>query len=563
MPFKTLAICRFLKVIRLFVHITMAFYSLRFREYLHNSAWLQNKREELYVTQARLFRETAVELGGLLIKLGQFISTRVDILPKATIQELSGLQDEVRPVDFEDIKKQVCSEFGLPLEEIYFHIEPKPVAAASLGQVHYGVLPNGREVAIKVMRPGIEELIRIDLNAIKQVIRLVKVFTNWERFIDLDAICLEFEETLWGELDYLKEGSNAEAISANSNDDKELLIPEIIWEYTRTRVLTMEYMRGIKITNYYQIEEAGVNRKQVAAHLLNIYIRQILVDGFYHADPHPGNLFVTEGGKVIMVDFGMVGSISMELRSNLVDMVKAIVRRDYDTVVDYLIKLGFVHYRADKSTITRAVALFLEHILGDAQEISSADLHNFLQDLEQLLYEQPFQIPARFTFLGRALGTLYGICVGLDPDINFLAVSKPYVDDLLGDGGGLFQVVKEKAEAWGTAIIELPPLLERVLQKTERGDITLRIPLHELHDSIADNTRSIKSVTWAVAFGFTLLTSAYLLVNGLTKESYWGFGSAGVFLILLLINSRFRRGRKRAPHPPVMGKETASRGRFS
>ncbi len=545
---------RFFRVIGLFVHISIAFYTLRFKKYLHRREWLQIKREELYVTQARLFKETAVSLGGLLIKLGQFISTRVDILPKATIQELSGLQDEVRPVDFEDIKKQVCSEFGLSLEEIYSHVEPKPVAAASLGQVHYGVLSNGREVAIKVMRPGIEELIRIDLNAIKQVIRLVKVFTDWERFVNLDAIYLEFEETLWGELDYLKEGSNAEVISANSNDDKELLIPEIIWEYTRTRVLTMEYMRGIKITNYNQIEEAGVNRKQVAAHLLNIYIRQILVDGFYHADPHPGNLFVTEGGKVIMVDFGMVGSISMELRSNLVDMVKAIVRRDYDTVVDYLIKLGFVHYRADKNTITRAVALFLEHILGDAQEISSADLHNFLQDLEQLLYEQPFQVPARFTFLGRALGTLYGICVGLDPDINFLAVSKPYVDDLLGDGGGLFQVVKEKAEAWGSAIIELPPLFERVLQKTERGDITLRIPLHELHESIADNTRSIRSVTWAVAFGFTLLTAAYLLVNDITEEAYWGFGSAGVFLILLLVNTRSRRGSRRAPHPPVMVK---------
>ncbi len=552
MPFKTFAICRFLRVIRLFVHITMAFYSLRFKKYLHRPGWLHNKREELYVTQARLFRETAVELGGLLIKLGQFISTRVDILPSTSIRELSGLQDEVKPVDFEDITKIICSEFGMALEDMYSHIEPNPVAAASLGQVHYGVLANGREVAIKVMRPGIEEFLRIDLNAVKQVIKMIKLFTDWERFIDLDAIYQEFEETLWNELDYLKEGSNAEVISANSKDDKELLIPEIIWEYTRPRVLTMEYMRGIKITNYEQLEEAGVNRKLVAAHLLNIYVRQILVDGFYHADPHPGNLFVTRDGKVIMVDFGMVGSISMELRSNLVDMVKAIVRRDYDTVVDYLIKLGFVHYRADKNTITRAVAIFLEHILGDTQEISSADLHNFLQDLEQLLYEQPFQVPARFTFLGRALGTLYGICVGLDPDINFLEVSKPYVDELLGNGGGLLQVVKEKAESWGSAIIELPPLFERVLQKTERGDITLRIPLHELRDSIADNTRSIKSAAWAVAFGFTLLTSAYLLVNKLTQESYWGFGSAAVFLILLLINSIPRR--RRAPHPPVMVK---------
>ncbi|KUG04903.1 abc1 family protein [hydrocarbon metagenome] len=554
MPVKNSAVYRFLSVIRLFAHISMAFYSLRFKKYLHNSAWLHKKKEELYVTQARLFRETAVELGGLLIKLGQFISTRVDILPRATIQELSGLQDEVRPVDFEDIKIMVCSEFGQPLEDIYADIDTNPVASASLGQVHYGMLLNGREVAIKVMRPGIEELIKIDLRAVRQVIKWIKVFTDWERFIDLDAIYQEFEETLWGELDYLKEGSNAEVIAANSSEDKGLLVPEIMWEFTRTRVLTMEYMRGIKITDYKQIEDAGIDRKLVAAHLLNIYVRQILVDGFYHADPHPGNLFVARDGKLIMVDFGMVGSVSKELRSTLVDMVKAIVRRDHDTVVDYLIQLGFVHYRADKTTLTRAIALFLEHILGDAQEISKVDLHNFLQDLEQLLYEQPFQVPARFTFLGRALGTLYGICIGLDPDINFLAVSKPYVDELLGDGGGLYQVVKEKAGAWGSALIELPPLFERVLQKAERGDISIRIPLHQLQDNIADNTRSIKSVAWAVAFSSALLTSAYLLVNNLTRESYWGFGLTAVFLILLLISSRSRRGNRRAPHPPVMVK---------
>lgn len=546
---------RFFKVIGLFIHISIAFYSLRFKKHLHNSTWLHDKREELYVSQARLFRETAVNQGGLLIKLGQFISTRVDILPKSSIQELSGLQDEVRPVAFEDIKAMICSEFGLALEDIYSHIEPTPVASASLGQVHYGVLSNGRDVAIKVMRPGIEEIIRIDLNAIKQVVKFIKVFTDWDRFIDLNAIYQEFEETLWGELDYLKEGGNAETIAGNSSDDKQLLIPEIIWEYTRNRVLTMEYMRGIKITDYDQIEEAGVNRKQVAAHLLNIYVRQILVDGFYHADPHPGNLFVTRDGKVVMVDFGMVGSISIELRKQLVDMVKGIVGRDYDIVVEYLIKLGFVHYRADKAALTRAVALFLEHILGDVQEISKVDLHNFLQDLEQLLYEQPFQVPARFTFLGRALGTLYGICMGLDPDINFLKVSKPYVDELLGDGGSIFQVVKEKAERWGSAFIELPPLLERVLQKTERGDITLRIPLYELNEQIANNTRSVKSVAWAVAFGFTLLSSSYLMVNNLTRESYWGFGLASLFMILSMGSSRSRRSSRRAPHPPVMKRE--------
>jgi predicted unusual protein kinase regulating ubiquinone biosynthesis (AarF/ABC1/UbiB family) len=255
-----------------------------------------------------------------------------------------------------------------------------------------------------------------------------------------------------------------------------------------------------------------------------------------------------------MVDFGMVGAISLELRTQLVDMVKAMVRRDYESVVEYLMRLGFIHYGADRNTISRAVAIFLDHTLGDAQSISETDINRFLQDLEQLLYEQPFQVPARFTFLGRALGTLYGICVGLDPEINFLQVARPYVDEMLGDGGGLFQLVKEKAEAWGSAFIELPPLLERVLQKTERGDLVIRIPLQEINLHMSNNTRSIKALTWAVAFGFTMLTAAYLRVNQFHSESCWVFSLAGLFLILLLINSKTRSIRRRAPHPPVIVK---------
>lgn len=548
------AIRRFFTVIRLFINIALAFYTLKFKKYLHRPGWLQQKREELYISQARLFRETAVNMGGLLIKLGQFISTRVDILPGSSIRELSGLQDEVQAVEFEAIENIILSELEKPWQEIFVHLEATPVAAASLGQVHFGILMDGREVAVKVMRPGIEELITIDLKAIKQVIGLIKVFTDWEKFMDLDAIYQEFEETLRDELDYIKEGHNAQIIAANSKEDQDLLIPEIVWEYTGTRVLTMEYMRGIKITNYDEIEAAGINRKGLAAHLLSIYVRQILIDGFYHADPHPGNLFVSEEGKLIMVDFGMVGAISLELRTQLVDMVKAMVRRDYESVVEYLMRLGFIHYGADRNTISRAVAIFLDHTLGDAQSISETDINRFLQDLEQLLYEQPFQVPARFTFLGRALGTLYGICVGLDPEINFLQVARPYVDEMLGDGGGLFQLVKEKAEAWGSAFIELPPLLERVLQKTERGDLVIRIPLQEINLHMSNNTRSIKALTWAVAFGFTMLTAAYLRVNQFHSESCWVFSLAGLFLILLLINSKTRSVRRRAPHPPVIVK---------
>lgn len=548
------AASRFYIVVKLFIDIFLSFYSLRYKRLWHSKVWVEEKKKQLYVSQARYFRETAISLGGLLIKLGQFLSTRVDLLPRSSIDVLAGLQDEVPGVDYTLIKQLADSEFGKDIESIYAAIDTSPIASASLGQVHHGTLVSGEKVAIKIMRPGIEELVRIDLKAIKNVVLLIKLFTDWNSFIDLDAIYQEFHDTIWDELDYLQEGQNAEKISANSRDDEDFLAPGIYWEYTTKRVLTMEYMEGIKINDYAAIEELGLDRKLIAARLLEIYVRQILVDGFYHADPHPGNLFVTTEGRIIMVDFGMVGAISVEMRVILVDMVKAIVSRDYPAVVNYFKQLGFLRVDADNNTVTRAVSLFLEHTLGSSFDISSADLNLFLQDLEVLLYEQPFQVPARFTFLGRALGTLYGICIGLDPGINFIDVSRPYVDKFLGStGSSYWDIIKEKTTDIATSLIELPSLMNRVLSRAERGDLYFRMSAGDLAQKMAENTSMLRSITWALVFGFTLMTSAYLLVHNYNREAYSGFGMALIFLLLLLRNVRGSGTRRRkAPHPPVM-----------
>lgn len=550
------AASRFYIVVKLFIDIFLSFYLLRYKRFWHSSIWVEEKKKQLYITQARYFRQTAIDLGGLLIKLGQFFSTRVDLLPRSSIDVLAGLQDEVPPVAFALIKQLADSEFGRDIEGVFAAIDPRPIASASLGQVHGGKLITGEQVAIKIMRPGIEELVRVDLKAIKNVVAFIKVFTDWSRFVDLDAIYQEFNDTIWDELNYLQEGQNAERIAQNSKEDADFLSPGICWEYTTRRVLTMEYMEGIKINDYVSIEEAGLDRKLIAARLLEIYVRQILVDGFYHADPHPGNLFVTGEGKIVMVDFGMVGAVPVEMRITLVDMVKAIVSRDYPEVVNYFKRLGFLRMDADNSTVTRAVSLFLEHTLGSSVDLSSADLHMFLQDLEMLLYEQPFQVPARFTFLGRALGTLYGICIGLDPNINFIEVSRPYVDKFLGSAGSSYwDIIKDKTADIATSLIELPSLMNRVLSRAERGDLYLRISAGDLAQKMAENTSMLRAITWALVFGFTSMTSAYLLVHDYHTEAYTGFAMAGLSLILVLRSVRNRSGRSRkAPHPPVMVK---------
>lgn len=538
-------------VIKLFIDIFWAFYSLRFKKLGHKADWVVARREQLYVSQARYFRVTAVKLGGLLIKLGQFLSTRVDILPQASIKELTGLQDEVAEVPFEEIRLLAEAELEQPLEQVFVDFDHQPLASASLGQVHKACLQDGRKVAVKIQRPGIDELVNIDLKSMHKVVNFIKLATDWQRFIDLDAIYQEFADTIREELDYIQEGYNAETIAANSQADDMFAAPTIYWDYTTRRVLTMEFMEGIKITEYDRIVAAGLDRQELAARLLGIYVRQILVDGFYHADPHPGNLFVTAEGVIIMVDFGMVGAVSAEMRPLLVDLVRALTQRDYFEVVEQLKRLGFLHRDFDNLLLVRAVSIFLEHTLGSVQDISSTDLQDFLKDLERLLYEQPFQIPARFTFLGRALGTLYGICIGLDPEINFVDVSRPYVDKFLGSTNSIYKIALEKVRGLGKALLDLPVLMERVFIKAERGDLHIKMDAPDFKESMAENTRALLSLGWALVFGFILLASALLLSNQYVPEARIG-ALLSLLPLLLMIRSRRKPVRRKAPHPPIM-----------
>lgn len=540
---------RFFIVINLFIKIFWAFYSLKIKALWHADGWKEKRRNELYFSEARRFRITAVAMGGLLIKLGQFLSTRVDILPQSTTRELAGLQDEVPPVAYQDICQVLASEFGRPFNEVYSELEENPLASASLGQVHQARLHDGQLVAVKVLRPGIEKMIDIDLRAMRQVIKFLKWFTNWQQWVDFDAIYREFAATLWEELNYLQEGKNAETIAQNSVQDPDLIVPRIHWDYTRQRVLTMEFMEGMKVTDYASLEGAGVSRSQLARRLLEIYIKQILVDGFFHADPHPGNLFIDPTGKVIMIDFGMVGTIEPELRDTLIKMVMAMVGRDHQQVVFYLKQVGFLRRDANNELLARAIGLFLEQILGSGINLINNDMGALLEDLEELLYEQPFQIPARFTFMGRALGTLYGLCVGLDANISFLDAAKPYLKQFMPEEAHPWAIIKEKGAILGTALIEVPPLLEKVLRRAERGDLELKIPLRNLEETIEQNTRASHAIAWGVVLSAALLSSVYLYTQHFIAESHWALAGTGLIFIVFLRKTRSRRSKRTFQHP--------------
>ncbi len=534
MKFSDRGFIRAFLVLKLFFSIFWSFYSLKYRAWFHKRNWIENKKKELYVTKAIQFRETAIKLGGLLIKLGQFFSTRVDVLPNATIEELTLLQDEVKAVPFNELRVLAESELNKPLEDVFLYIDENPIASASLGQVHQVVLKNGKKAALKVQRPGIDALITIDLRTIKRVIRLLQRYTDWEKYIDLDAIFQEFSVTVRQELNYIQEGHNAEKIKANSQDNPRIRVPEIYWDYCSKKLLAMEFLEGYKINDIDAIVKANLSPRLIAQELLKIYIKQVLIDGFFHADPHPGNIFVDQSGCIIMVDFGMVGSISPQIRDDLVAMVIALVGRDFEKVVYYLKVIGFLRNSVDERLLIRAVSIFLEQMIGRVENISQIDTDLLLKDLEKLLYENPFQIPANFTFLGRALGTLYGICIKLHPDISFIDEAKPFIEQIAPKKSSIRKLIKDKSLLIGNSLIELPTLLERVLNKADRNDLLLNINFKDLESRIDSNTRALMMLSSIMGFGISITLSVFLLIHEFELYAKIGFGISLLFLLTYL-----------------------------
>lgn len=538
-------------IVGLFVRIFLSFYLLRYQKLWHPKGWARKRQTELFVIQARRFRETALSLGGLLIKLGQFFSSRVDLLPRLSLNELEKLQDEVNPAPYEDIKQVVEAEFGLPLAEVFPGFSIIPEASASLGQVHQATLADGRLAAVKVQRPGIEEIINIDLLAIKKVVRLIQLFTDWEKYADFDFLYEDFASTLRAELDYIEEGRNAERIGSNMKKNRHVQVPGIIWEYTRRRVLTMEYMSGIKINDFAAFEKAGINRQLVARHLLRIYVSQVLVDGFFHADPHPGNLFVTEKSDIIMVDFGMVGQIPPQQREMMLDVASQILDRDYGEVVVILKKMGFLAEDVDEELMSRAITAFIDQFINSQPDLTRADLRMLLDDLEEFLYEFPFRMPSNMTFLGRALGTLYGLCLSLDPEINFIQEAEPFLREATRQHISPMQFIGSKLIRLAGTVLGLPLLAERVYKKADEGSIRVRIPMKEINRSLGANTRAIRLLAWSIAFAGAAAVSAYLLVHGHLAAAWVAGGASLLSLVIMAVTGL---GLRRLPvqHPDYL-----------
>ena len=505
---------------------------------------------------ARQYRALAVELGGVLIKLGQFLSIRVDLLPPEVTGELAGLQDEVPPAPLDEVLAQVEDDFGRPLAELFVRFEPEPLGAASLAQVHAARLAGedagegagpeaGEEVVVKVLRPGIDVLVETDLAALGLAVRWLKPWKRLRRRVDLDRLASEVAATTRAELDMAAEGRNAERFARDFADDPQVRVPRVFWPWSAARTLTLENVAFVKIADHAAIEAAGVSRAEVARKLYRTYMRQIFVHDFVHADPHPGNLFVEplpwgdgesgEGGAVageggaaaapvsagrafrlVFVDFGMVATVPPRLRGALREYLFALGSRDAERLVAAYAAAGVLLPGADHRRLVEIHEDLFQRLwgvrIGELREVAMAEARYFLREYRDLLFELPFQVQVDLLFVSRAVGLLSGMATSLDPEFDPWAETLPFAEKLAAAelAPGLAGLARELAAQARTAT-RLPERVERVLTRVERGQLTVQLGLPaEARRPIDRLERSVHRLSWSVVSAGALVAAAIL-----------------------------------------------------
>jgi predicted unusual protein kinase regulating ubiquinone biosynthesis (AarF/ABC1/UbiB family) len=500
---------------------------------------------------AQHFHALAVELGGLMIKVGQFMSSRLDVLPPEITKELEGLQDEVPPVPFPAIRALAEAELGVSLERAYSFIDPTPVAAASLGQVHRARLAEEDEVetglldvVVKIQRPGIDKIIDVDLSALRRIggwlshVRLVA-----DR-VDMPALVEEFAFTSLQEIDYLHEAASAERFAEDFANDVRVSVPERVWERTTRRVLTLQDVTAIKINDVEGLRRAGIEPSEVANEFAAVMFDQLFVHGYFHADPHPGNIFVTplnhkdvpgaessgRAWKFTFVDFGMMGDVPDTLREGLRKVLIAAASRDGKGMVNGIRQVGVLLPSADTAELERAMTKLFARFGGmgfaELQKVDPREFRAFAVEFGDVVRSLPFQLPENFLLIVRAMSLTSGMCSSLDPAFNIWNAVEPYSAQLIrAESGNLVQDVSKRAMSALGTVARLPQRLDDLTTRLEDGTLSVQTPGLERRLSNLDRTgrRIVSAILFAalliggillrgmdVAFGTVLMAVSVL-----------------------------------------------------
>jgi len=520
---------------------------------------------EKHKRNARRIERTILELQGLFIKVGQLISIMTNFLPREFRQELEGLQDQVPPRPFRDIEQRIRDEFGgRGPSDLFAEFAERPIAAASIGQVHVARLKNGQKVAVKVQYPDIEQIARADLRALRRILHLVQMFAPLQ---GLDGLYREVRDMILQELDFRGEAENARRIAANFRDRSDVIFPRIVEELTTSRVLTTYWEDGIKVGDLTRLDHAGVDRRRVAAMVVEAYCQQIFVDGIYHADPHPGNVLIRSPGPgapphIVFLDFGAAAVVSREMREGLVQLLQGAIHRDTTRIIAAMRKMGFIPRGADESVFDKVIDYFhqrfqeeihLESFSLKDVKLDPDKLFDNLADLRRMditLRElsSSFFVPKEWFLLERTLLLLMGLCTALAPEMNPMTVIRPYLERfVLGPNQDWTAFVLSTTKELALSAASLPGEMRRFLASAGRGE--LEVSFRNVDDAArllyALGRQAIYCAITIAAAAFAVVMDGRGLVDAARILWWVAAGSGAMFLGSSLLARGWHRRRKK------------------
>jgi ubiquinone biosynthesis protein len=511
----------------------------------------RKRREQVErLTRSERVRMALEELGPTFVKLGQVLSTRPDLIPVEFIEELSKLQDHVPPFAYAEVAQIIESELGATPGDIFLHFEETPLAAASIGQVHRAQLKDGEEVVVKVQRPGIRKTIEVDLEIMLHLASLMERHLEEFQVNRPVRIVEEFARTLEKEIDYTVEASHIERFARQFMDDATVYVPKVFRETTTERVLTMEYIDGVKASEINRIEKEGLDRKIITARGADLILKQVFDHGFFHADPHPGNIFVLPGNVLCYLDFGMMGSIDRQSREDFADLVHSVVRRDESRAMQALLTLT----QYDEEPDTRLLARDLSDFMGQHlyKPLKNLQMEKLLQQLMELISRHCLQIPPDLFLMMKALATVEGVGLSLDPDFHMINQAAPFIQRVKMEQFHPKRVANDIFRS-GTELVrliqEIPGELRELLRQMKRGKVKMEFEHVGLEPMLATHDRTSNRIAFSIVIAALIVGSALIVLSktpplllGIPVIGIIGFVAAALMGVWLLI-AILKKGR--------------------
>ena len=502
------------------------------------------------LSQAQRLRLAMEELGPTFIKLGQLLSTRPDVLGNAYIHEFSKLQDKVPAVSFEEVNAQIQRELGYPAEELFAEFSTTPLAAASIAQVHRGKLRSGEEVVFKVRRPGIVKIVETDIDVLMGLAYLIEQHIPTVALYDPVGLVKEFRRSIMRELNFTREGRTVDRFAVNFAESETVYTPKIFWDYTGDIVLTMEYVDGIKISALEELTAQGYDLKVVASRGADAFLKQVLDFGLFHADPHPGNVFILPDQVICMLDYGMVGRLGQDLKDQLIDLLQALLNRDVDKIISQLLYSGELTDDSDIKNLRRDLHDFIE----DYYDIVLQDIKvgKLLSEFIEILTHHRIHFPADFMILAKALVIMEGVGRQLDPEFNMINHMRPYVNKIIFERFSPKNISEQAGrivQAYSSLAKNLPQDIKEFVNRLNRNQFKIDLEHRGLEKLVTDLDRSSNRVSFAVVIGSLIVGSSLVLqidkgpmIFGFPLLGLLGYSIAG-FLGLWLAIGILRSGR--------------------